>query len=167
MAKDVPDYVKEAGPAAIGARLRRLSNEVDGDARRLYAEFGIAFEQRWLGLIDLLSRHGALTVGELAGALGISHPSVSQSRQSLARAGLIAWETDGKDQRRRKLRLTGEGAALVARLAPLWQALDEAAIEIDREAGSAVAALERLEAVLRTKPIYDRVRERLQARTML
>jgi MarR family transcriptional regulator, organic hydroperoxide resistance regulator len=161
MADQLPDYVREAGPAAIGARLRRLSNEVDGDARRLYAEFGVVFEQRWLGLLDLLSRHGPLTVGELAGALGISHPSVSQSRQSLARAGLIAWERDGQDQRRRKLRLTEEGSALVARLAPLWQALDEAAKEIDREAGSAVAALERLEGVLRARSVYDRVRERL------
>jgi MarR family transcriptional regulator, organic hydroperoxide resistance regulator len=162
MVKQVPDYVKEAGPAALGARLRRLSHEVDGDARRLYAEFGIAFEQRWLGLLDLLSSHGPLTVGELAAALGISHPSVSQSRQSLAKAGLIAWEADAKDQRRRKLRLTEEGAALVARLAPLWQALDEAAIGVDREAGSIVAALARLEDVLRAKPLYERVRERLR-----
>lgn len=162
MAGDLPDYVKEAGPAAIGARLRRLSNEVDGDARRIYADLGIDFEQRWLGLLDLLSNHGPLTVGELAGSLGISHPSVSQSRQSLASAGLIAWEKDGKDRRRRKLRLTEEGRALVARLEPVWKALDEAAAEIDREAGAAVAALERLEDALRAKSVYDRVRERLR-----
>lgn len=158
---ELPDYVAEAGPAAIGARLRRLSAWVDGDARRLYADFGVAFEQRWLGLLDLLAQHGPLTVGELAGALGISHPSVSQSRQSLARAGLIDWEADSADQRRRKLRLTGAGRALVARLGPLWTALDEAAVEIDREAGEVVAALARLEAVLRERSIYERVAARL------
>ena len=161
MADDLPDYVAEAGPAAVGARLRRLSAWVDGDARRLYADFGVAFEQRWLGLLDLLARHGPLTVGELAEALGISHPSVSQSRQSLAKAGLIAWEADAADQRRRKLRLTAAGHNLVAGLAPLWAALDEAAIEIDREAGEAVAALARLEAVLRARPLYERVTARL------
>jgi DNA-binding MarR family transcriptional regulator len=157
----LPDYVQEAGPAAIGARLRRLSSWLDGDARRLYAESGIAFEQRWLGLLDLLSAHGPLTVGELATSLGISHPSVSQSRQSLARAGLIAWDRDEGDGRRRKLRLTEEGRAMVERLAPLWAALDVAAIEIDREAGDVRAALEALEAALRRKPLYERVKEKL------
>jgi len=157
----LPDYVKEAGAAALGARLRRLSGLLDGDARRLYEEYGVAFEQRWLGLLDLLSTRGPLTVGELASSLGISHPSVSQSRQSLTRAGLIAWDRDESDGRRRRLRLTGKGIALVARLAPLWAALDEAAIEIDREAGDAKAALEALEATLRTKPLYERVKQKL------
>src|SRR5688572_29276331 len=97
---DLPDYVRAAGPAALGARLRRLSSALDGDARRIYADFGIAFEQRWLGVLDLLSSQGPLTVGELATSLGISHPSVSQTRDSLAKAGLIAWEEDADDRRR-------------------------------------------------------------------
>ena len=159
----ISDYVAEAGPAAIGARLRRLSGLLDGDARRLYAEFGVAFEQRWLGLLDLLASHGPLTVGELAASLGISHPSVSQSRQSLAKAGLVDWKADDGDQRRRKLRLTKEGRALVRRLQPLWGALDEAAIEIDREAGHILTALEALERVLRARPLYERVKARLNS----
>ena len=159
----LPDYVTEAGPAAIGARLRRLSAAVDADARRVYARFGIDFEQRWLGLLDLLSSHGSLTVGEIAASLGISHPSVSQSRDSLVKAGLVGWETDEGDRRRRKLRLTPKGAALVRKLRPVWAALDEAATEVDREAGHVVEALKTLEEVLRARPLYDRVCERLDA----
>ena len=160
--KTLPDYVGDAGPAALGARLRRLSAAVDADARRVYADFGVDFEQRWLGLLDLLSSHGALTVGELAASLGISHPSVSQSRDSLAKAGLVAWETDAGDRRRRKLRLTADGAALVRRLRPLWAALDVAATELDREAGGVVDTLETLEQALRRRPLYERVRDRLE-----
>lgn len=162
MGNHLPDYVTEAGPSAIGARLRRLSAALDADARRLYADNGIAFEQRWLGLLDLLSSHGPLTVGELAASLGISHPSVSQSRQSLAQAGLIAWEKDERDLRRRRLRLTREGKALVERLRPIWRALDDAAVELDRDADHATAALARLEAALRTRSIYERAKERLR-----
>lgn len=163
--KTLPDYVAEAGKAAIGARLRRLSNWVDTDARKLYADQGVAFEQRWLGILDLLSSHEPLTVGELAAALGISHPSVSESRQSLVKAGLVALETDAKDQRRRALRLTAAGRALVERLQPLWAAFDEVAIEIDGEAGNVQAALEKLETVLRAKSFYERVKERFEPRS--
>ncbi|HYJ52821.1 MAG TPA: MarR family transcriptional regulator [Allosphingosinicella sp.] len=161
---ELPDYVDSAGAAGIGARLRRLSAAIDGDARRLYDEFGIAFEQRWLGLLDLLSSHGPLAVGELARALGISHPSVSQSRDSLARAGLIDWETDEGDRRRRRLRLTAKGRRLVRELRPLWDALDGAAIELDREAGGVVAALRVLEEALERRSLHARVREMLDRR---
>jgi MarR family transcriptional regulator, organic hydroperoxide resistance regulator len=154
----LPDYVRSAGPAALGARLRRLSAALDADARRIYAEYGVAFEQRWLGLLDLLSSHGPLTVGELAASLGISHPSVSQSRDSLAKAGLIAWEADAEDGRRRRLRLTGEGEALVRRLRPLWAALDRAAEALDAEAGGVAAALDRLEGRLKEQSLYERVK---------
>lgn len=160
----LPDYVTEAGPAAIGARLRRLSAAVDADARRVYARFGIDFEQRWLGLLDLLSSHGPLTVGEIAASLGISHPSVSQSRDSLVKAGLVGWETDEGDRRRRELRLTPKGSALVRKLRPVWAALDEAATEVDREAGHVVEGLKALEDVLRAKPLYERVCERLDVK---
>lgn len=157
-----PDYVRDGGAAAIGARLRRLSERVDGEARRLHANAGLKFEQRWLGVLDLLSGHGPMAVGELALSLGISHPSVSQTRQSLAKAGLIAWESDGEDGRRRLLRLTGEGERLVRRLRPLWLALDSAAIELESEAGGVLAALERLEAALGRRSLYDRVSERIE-----
>jgi DNA-binding MarR family transcriptional regulator len=153
----LPDYVQSAGAAALGALLRRLSAALDADARRIYAEYGIAFEQRWLGVLDLLSSHGPLTVGELAASLGISHPSVSQTRDSLARAGLVDWEVVEGDGRRRKLRLTTEGAGLVRRLQPLWKALDEAAVELDREAGHVVAGLHALEGALRERSLFERV----------
>jgi DNA-binding MarR family transcriptional regulator len=140
-----------------------LSAALDADARRVYAEAGVAFEQRWLGLLDLLSSHGPLTVGELAASLGISHPSVSQSRDSLAKAGLIAWEADESDGRRRRLRLTKEGEALVRRLRPLWAALDRAAETLDAEAGGVAAVLDRLEERLADQGLYERVGEIVQS----
>jgi len=157
-----PDYVREAGAAAIGARLRRLSERLDGEARRLYAEAGFSFEQRWLGILDLLSERGPMSVGDLSVALGISHPSVSQSRQSLAKAGLIQWQADAEDGRRRLLSLSGAGEELVARLRPLWAALDEAAVELEAEAGDVLPALERLEQALAQRSLSDRVRSRLE-----
>lgn len=160
MSIDALDYVKAAGSAALGARLRRLSERIDGDARRFYAAAGIAFEQRWLGILDLLS-DGPKSVGHLAASLGISHPSISESRRSLVTAGLIEEQVDETDRRRRLLRLSPAGKALVTRLRPLWRLLDEAAIELDIEAGGVTAALARLEAALDRKTFQSRVTDRL------
>lgn len=156
-----PDFSRSSGAAAIGARLRRLSERIDRDAARLYQESGEAFEQRWYGVVQLLGRQDALSVGELSAALGVSHASISQIRDGLAKAELIAWETDAKNARLRRLRLTPKGRDLAARLAPLWAALNAAAVELNDEAADALAAIDRLEGAVASTSLYDRVRARL------
>lgn len=142
------DYSAGLGGAAIGARLRRLSDRIDRDAARVYAALGVQFEQRWMGVLSLLAERGAMAVGELAESLRISHPSVSQTRRSLIGAGIIAEQADPRDARRRTLHLTPEGVALVARLRPAWAALELAGEVLNREAGNTVLALNRLELAL-------------------
>jgi DNA-binding MarR family transcriptional regulator len=156
------DYVRSQGGAAIGARLRRLSERIDRDAGQIYADMGVVFEQRWFGLIHALARHGPLSVGEVADLLGISHASVSQTRQSLIRAGLLAPQGDPDDGRRRTLHLTAAGRKLIARLTPIWNVLSEVAIELDTEAGGVVAALERLESALDHESLHVRAQRLLE-----
>lgn len=150
-----------SGAAAIGARLRRLSERIDRDAGRLYQDLGVTFEQRWFGVVNLLSMSGPRSVGELAAALGVSHASISQIRAGLAGAGLIDWDVDAHNARLRRIRLTPVGMSEVRRLAPLWEALSAAAIELDGESGEALAALDRLETALARQSLYDRVRGRM------
>jgi hypothetical protein len=45
------DYPSRFGGAAIGARLRRLSDRIDREADGLYSALGIDFEQRWFGVM--------------------------------------------------------------------------------------------------------------------
>jgi len=156
------DHVRKYGPAAIGGRLRRLSESIDEDARRIYAEFGVSFEQRWVGVLYELVQDGPLSVGELAARLGITHVSVSQTRQSLERAGIITAEVDSSDARRRQLKLTVSGAKLVRQLKPLWQALDRAAVELNNEAQDVISALDRLDDALARRSQFDRTRDQLK-----
>ncbi|UIJ44810.1 MarR family transcriptional regulator [Sphingomonas cannabina] len=151
------DYVAEMGGAALGARLRRLSATIDADASRVYAARGVRFEQRWFGVINQLALVGPLGVRQLADALGITHASVSETRQSLERAGLIASEADPSDARRRVLTLSPSGKALVAQLRPLWAAFDDAARALDAEAGRVTEALARLEDALARKSLFERI----------
>lgn len=155
------DYTRSMGGAALGARLRRLSEAIDRDATRAYATIGTRFEQRWFGVLNQLALNGPMTVSELAAALRITRASVSQSRQSLEDAGIIETEEHPLDARQRHLALTKAGSKLIRRLKPLWRAMNDAALEVDAEAGNAVAALDRLDEVLARQSLFDRIVKRI------
>lgn len=153
------DHNDGLGGAAIGALVRRISERIDRDASRVYARLGVTFEQRWMGVLDLLARQGPMSVKDLARDLRISHPSVSQTRSSLLAAGLVAERLDPADRRRRALYLTTEGQALVETLLPVWAALDQVGRALNAEAGDAVSVLTGLEGALNRRSILDRVGE--------
>jgi DNA-binding MarR family transcriptional regulator len=121
----------------------------------------VVFEQRWMGVLNQLNLFGPMSVNELAAALAISHPSVSQTRNSLQEAGLITERADTNDGRRRTLHFTRRGRALVLKLQPVWSALADAALALNAEAGDTVLALTRLEQALARRSLLDRVNERL------
>ena len=148
---------------AIGARLRRLSELLDRDAAQIYENSGVMFEQRWFGLLNQLAISEPKTVGEIAEALCISHASVSETRGSLENAGLISSEPDEQDGRRRRLRRTQKGLALTRKLSGIWDAMEAAARELDKETEGVIAALDRLEASLSRSSLLERVQERLDA----
>lgn len=160
---DAVDYPRSAGGAALGARLRRLSEAIDRDATRAYAAAGIRFEQRWFGVLDQLVRNGPMTVSEIAAALRITRASVSQARQSLEEAGIVQAEQHPSDARQRHLMLTRQGSTLVRRLEPLWQAMAGAAAEVDAEAGHVVRALDRLDEALTRQSMLERILRRAEA----
>ena len=155
------DYSREVGGAAIGARLRRLSERLDRETGQIYAAQHVHFEQRWFGILNQLVLNGSMTVGEIAAVLRVTHVSVSQARQALAAAGLIEAVSDKCDARRRQLRLTDDGQVFVTKVAPLWQALSDCAAELNDEAGDLVRPLDRLEDLLDKRSLVDRVRDRL------
>jgi DNA-binding MarR family transcriptional regulator len=158
MDEELRRHMDDAGGAALGARLRRLSERIDREVGALYAAHGEAMEQRWFGTLHLLDRYGPLSVVQLAQALGVSHVAISQVRAALEQAGLVHLEADPADARRRMLSLSDKGRGLVQRLRPIWDALTNSARELDAEAGGVVAALDRLEKALDRASVGERAR---------
>ena len=62
---------------------------------------------------------------------------------------------------RSPIALTAQGDTLVARLAPLWQALADSAEALNAEAGNVVALLDRLDDALDRQSLFDRVTVRI------
>jgi DNA-binding MarR family transcriptional regulator len=154
------DYSRQAGGAALAARLRRLSERIDRDGSRIYAAQDIRFEQRWYGLLNQLIVNGPMSIGDIAQALRITHVSVSQASRSLEAAGIITSAASPDDARRRQLTLTAKGNALVAELSPLWLAFNAAAEELNAEAGDVAHLLDRLDDALARKSLFDRIAEK-------
>ena len=155
------DYTKEARCTALGARLRRLSEQIDRDCGRIYVFSGVTFEQRWFGVLTQLRIHGPLSIGQLATLLGITHVSVTQSCQSMKKAGLILSASSKEDGRVRNVRLSKKGIALIEQMTPLWTHMSEVADKLNYEAGDVIALLDRLDEALRSKTLYERVLESL------
>lgn len=153
----VPDYNRALGGAALGARLRRLSERMDRDSTRIYAARDIRFEQRWFGILNQVARKGPMSIGDIAAALRISHASVSQARRSLEEADLVQSLSDDADARRRQVALTPRGTRLVEDLRPLWRTLEVVAQQLNSESGDVVALLDRLEDALDARSLFDRV----------
>jgi DNA-binding MarR family transcriptional regulator len=63
-----------------------------------------------------LTKAGPLTIGELAGALGISQPSASILVGHLVRAGLVERAEDPADRRRTFARLSRRGEELLGQI---------------------------------------------------
>lgn len=158
---DRADYNRSAGAAALGARLRRLSERFDRESARVYAAFGMDFEQRWFGILNQIMLNGPMTVGDIAASLHVTHVSVSQARRSLEANGLVHSLTDEKDARRRPIALTPRGHALTVELAPVWQALGESAEQLNVEAGNLLPLLDRLDEALDARSLFDRTMGRI------
>ena len=63
------DAVRAYGAAALGGRLRRLSDRIDREAKALYEERGVAFEQRWFPVFNCLRSGEPMSVTDLADRL--------------------------------------------------------------------------------------------------
>lgn len=156
------DFTRQKGAGAFGTRLRRLSERLDRDVSKLYEASGIDFEPRWYPVVALLDEREPLGVTQIAAALGLSHPAVSQVVRQLTEAGLVASSRDESDERRRLLTLTNTARKRMGDLEPLWSAIALATEQlIGDEVPGLLILLDELDKALDTKGLGDRVHEHL------
>lgn len=160
MLKPFPERIEAFGAAAVGAKLRGLSDRIDRDVNQLYAELGEPFQQHWFLPFDLILEQ-ATTTTAIARRLGLTVPAVSQSVRAMVRARLVELRRDPGDARIKWISATPEGRALATRLRPMWTALLEVSLELDRESGGVASGLDRLGVALSRRTIAARLRARL------
>jgi len=127
----VHDTVKELGFLTLGTRFRRIGESLQAQTQALMARHGIDLPAAHFPLLAALDRHGPLGVGELSAAVGVSQPVVTRSLRGLEASGLVESRSQEGDRRIRKVQLSSEGQALVARAKrDVWPVIEASVAQI-------------------------------------
>lgn len=151
--------IDDSGVLAIATRLMRLSELFRKDGHQLYQEYGIDFEPKWFPVVYALHYKTQLSVVELAEEIGYTHPSTISLLKELEKQKLIRSLKDKTDQRRRMIRLTEKGRALVLRMEPLWQVFSSAITELIDTNHNLMQAITEVEANFKEKGLLQRARQ--------
>ncbi|TWF41685.1 MarR family transcriptional regulator with acetyltransferase activity [Chitinophaga polysaccharea] len=106
------DFFNKTGKAAIGSRLRMLTETIMEDAARIHQLYGSNLQPKWFPVYYVLTEGDAKTITAIAKEIGHSHPSVSKIIGEMKKAGLVAENKDKADGRRNLVQLTKKGLAL-------------------------------------------------------
>lgn len=124
----------------IGYLFKTLSDRIQASVDRSLAELGLTFSQ--VQLLELLmGREAALSPSDLEERLGVSQPTVTGLVKRLEAKGFLRTGVDPTDRRRRIVRITSEGRAVmdealeqrVAHMSRLLEGLTEAQVAQLRE----------------------------------
>lgn len=154
-------FLAEQGVLALGSRLKALSDRLFEAVDRVYKARGSTVQARWFPVLGLLAARGPMTIGDLAGEIGQTHPAVSQLATKLVAAGLVRARGDRRDRRRRLLALTARGEAEIANLRPAWRAIGTTMADIT--GSGLLAQLDALEQAIEQSPLDRRVLAALAA----
>ena len=131
------DFLNELAELALGSRLKRMSERMLASASDVYQEFGMDINPKWFTLMALLdskdNNKQVLSIVEASNLLGLSQPALSQFCKELQNEKLIKIFKDQSDSRKRILSLTAKGREQVKQLKPIWDAVQQAAVDLCTE----------------------------------
>jgi DNA-binding MarR family transcriptional regulator len=160
----IEDVVKSLGYLTLGTRLKRLGERLQGQTQVLLEHAGVELPASHFPILAALGRLGAMSVGELTEAVGISQPGVTRMLDKLEADGLVRSTQSTDDKRVRTVALSKSGRQLILRSKRTAWPMIEAAVA-DACAGPAqplLAVLAALEQALATAPLSIRT-ERLRS----
>jgi DNA-binding MarR family transcriptional regulator len=155
----IEDVVKEFGYLTLGTRLKRLGERLQAQTQVLLEDDGLDLPASHFPVLAALDRLGALNVGELTEAVGISQPGVTRLLDKLQAEGLVRSTQLAQDRRVRTVALTKVGRQLIDKSKRTAWPLIEAAVADACAAGPAqplLAALTALEEELAAVPLSAR-----------
>jgi len=161
--KMVEDVVKGLGYLALGTRLKRLGERLQAQTQVVLGAAAIDLPASHFPLLAALDRLGALNVGELTEALGMSQPGVTRLLDKLAADGLVRSTQSAADRRVRTVDLTKSGRQLVSRAKrSVWPVVEAAVADAcTGSPGALLPILTALEQALDQSPLSARA-ERLK-----
>src|SRR5258706_934383 len=110
----VQDVVKELGYLTLGTRLKRLGERLQAQTQVLLESADVDLPASHFPILAALDRLGAMNVGELTEAVGMSQPGVTRLLDKLEAEGLVRSTQLADDRRVRTIALTKSVRQLVS-----------------------------------------------------
>jgi len=153
------DVVRILGHLALGTRLKRLGDRLQAQTQVILDETGVPVPASHLPSLMALNEGGAMTIGDLSRALGVTQPGVTRMTATLEALGMVRSGAAEDDGRARVVALSPSGRQLLVRLRRrVFPAVESAVREAcDDDSGRFLAQLARLEDALEEMPLADRV----------
>lgn len=123
------DYLKSLEYLGFATRLKRISDKLMHDGRRLYGELDMDIEPNWYLIFNLLEDKKELSVTDIADILQFSHPSVITITRKMEKSGYLVSQKSAADSRRRVLRLSDKAHRDRKKFEPIWEAATQGITE--------------------------------------
>jgi DNA-binding MarR family transcriptional regulator len=152
------NVIDESGILAISTRLQRLSDQLRKDGTLIYKANGIDFEPKWFPVIYTLHLRPVLSVVEIAGEIGYTHPSTISLLKELEKEKLIRSKRDKADERKRLIQLTAKGQELIEQMKPVWEVMIEALTELAKTQNNLMLAIGEMEEQMKKLSFFERAK---------
>ncbi len=160
----VEDVVRTLGYLMLGTRMKRIGERLQASTQKVIDGFAVPVQAGQWPFLAALDTLGAVSVGELAEAIGITQPGATRTVAQLVRQDLVKVEQAADDQRRRIVSLSKEGQRLVAAAKlDIWPSVIDAVADLcDPLNGPLLQQLATLEDGLAAIPLARRTGRKKQ-----
>lgn len=155
------DFIKTLGYKAFDSRLKRISDRMSHDVRKLYKEIDIDIEPNWYLIFMLLQNRGEISIADIAESLGYSHPSVVVIVKNVGK-GLFTYTKDKDDKRKQLVSLSSKATEILPELELIWQSCESAILKLLSDDLSIFSFLDDIDAELKANSFYNRFKQEYQ-----
>ncbi|GAA4234972.1 DNA-binding MarR family transcriptional regulator [Streptosporangium album] len=120
---DGREVAASTGP--VGYALAQVTRAHRTEMQRRMAELGLHLGQELL-IVDL-HRNPDSTQAELVQRIGMEQPTIAKAITRMERSGFVERTADPRDRRVTRLRLTGQGEAVVEAVVAAWAGVEDLA----------------------------------------
>lgn len=153
------DFIKELGYKALDSRLKRISDRMSHDIRRLYKELDIDVEPNWYLLFMLLQKNDNVPISYIAEHLGYSHPTIVIIVKKMTEKGYLNSIQDTTDRRKQLITLSKKARLLLPKLEVVWESCESAILTIINNDLGILNYLDQIDTELQTTSFHYRFKQ--------
>ncbi|OPC06064.1 MarR family transcriptional regulator [Elizabethkingia ursingii] len=156
------DFIKTLGYKAFDSRLKRISDRMSHDVRKLYKEIDIDIEPNWYLIFMLLQNKGEISIADIAESLGYSHPSVVVIVKKMSEKDYLHIQKDKDDKRKQLVSLSPKATEILPELELIWQSCESTILKLLSDDLGIFSYLDAIDAELKANSFYNRFKQEYQ-----